>query len=332
VIASLAAAFGWAVDASGPAFWTVGNAAEFLKGTSDGIFVSLEGVLSPGPALANRLTAAPAQIWSVAEAADGTIWAGTGGDGRLLRLRGSQPEETAFDANEANIFAVAVQDNRTYAASSPDGRVYVIEGSSPARVFFDPEEKYIWALAVDAGGRLWVGAGNPAVIYRVEPGGASRAIYKPPAAHVVALARDGQGRVLAGTESPGRLYRIGADDRAFALLDSGLTELRAVTVAPDGTVYAAALTRGDDAPAASGEQAAVVASVATVSAAPRLVTELGTARGSASLERRPHRRRAAPAHRRWRAARPPCASGRGRPRRGGRGAGGCRGARACCRR
>jgi hypothetical protein len=35
--------------ASGPMFWTVASPAEFLKGTSDGIFVSLEGVLSPGP-------------------------------------------------------------------------------------------------------------------------------------------------------------------------------------------------------------------------------------------------------------------------------------------
>ena len=35
--------------------------------------------------------------------------------------------------------------------------------------------------------------------------------------------------MLAGTESPGRLYRFDADDRPFVLLDSGLTELRAVS-------------------------------------------------------------------------------------------------------
>jgi hypothetical protein len=73
-------------------------------------------VLSPGPAFASRLTSTPAQIWSIAESGDGTLWAGTGGDGRLLRLRGSQPEETAFDADEPNIFAVATSGNRTYAA------------------------------------------------------------------------------------------------------------------------------------------------------------------------------------------------------------------------
>src|SRR5690349_4268930 len=152
--------------ASGPMFWTVASPAEFLKGTSDGVFISLQGVLSPGPAFANRLTSTPAQVWSAVESTDGTVWAGTGADGRLLRLRAGQPEATAFDAEEPNIFAVAAAGNRVYAASSPDGRVYVLEGNSPARPFFDPEEKYIWALVVDAGGRLWVGAGNPAVIYR----------------------------------------------------------------------------------------------------------------------------------------------------------------------
>lgn len=248
-------------------FWTVASPAEFLKGTSDGVFVSLEGVLSPGPALANRLSSTPSQIWSIAEAADGTLWAGTGGDGRVLRIRPGQKEETVFDAPEANIFAVAVSGNRVYAASSPDGRVYVIDGTAPARPLFDPAEKYIWALAVDGNGRLWVGAGNPAVIYRVDANGTGTPLYKPSAGHVVTLVRDAQGRMLAGTESPGRLYRIGADDRPFALLDSGLPEVRAIASTQEGVTYAAAVTRGDDS-STPADLPAVVTSIATIAVQP----------------------------------------------------------------
>ena len=250
------------LSASGPSFWTMATNAEFLRGTSDGVFVSSSGTLSPAPGLANRLTATPAQIWSVAEAADGTIWAGTGGDGRVLRVRPGQAEETAFDSTESHIFAVAQSGSRVYAASSPDGRVYVIDGTAAARPFFDPEEKYIWALAVDGNGRLWVGAGNPAVIYRVNADGAGTALYRPPAGHVVALVRDNEGRMLAGTESPGRLYRFGTDDRPFALLDSGLPEMRAVAVAADGVIYAAAISKADDA----GATESAVPSVAAISA------------------------------------------------------------------
>lgn len=262
------AAAGAVLASSGPSFWTIATSAEFLRGTSDGVFVSAEGVLRPGPPLANRLTSTPAQVWSIAEGADGTLWAGTGGDGKLLRMRAGQQEEVAFDADEANIFAVAVSGNRTYAASSPDGRVYVIEGSSPAKPFFDPQEKYIWALAVDATGRLWVGAGNPAVIYRVDANGNGQAVYKPPAGHVVSLARDSQNRILAGTESPGRVYRIGSDDRPFAMLDSGLTEVRALTTGADGATFAAAMTRGDDSSSGSAETPALVATVTPPAATP----------------------------------------------------------------
>jgi hypothetical protein len=172
------------------------------------------------------------------------------------------------------VFAVAVSGNRVYAATSPDGRVYVIEGNTPARPFFDPDEKYIWALTVDASGRLWVGAGSPAVIYRVEPSGEGRALYRPPSAHVTVLARDSQGRVLAGTESPGRLYRFGGDDKPFAILDTAMTELGA-----DGAIYAAALNRGDDS-ASSADAASAAISLATPAATPTPTASPSTTRRS----------------------------------------------------
>lgn len=253
---SLAAA---GLDASGPSFWVIGTTAALLKGTSDGVLIDRNGTISAGPRLTNLLTSAPAQIWSLVAGGGDTLWAGTGGDGRVIRIRPGQREETVFDAEENNVFALAVSGTRVYAATGPDGRVYVIEANGTARPFFDPEEKYIWALAVDSAGRLWVGAGNPAVIYRVDANGTGQAIYRPPAAHVVALARDASGRMLAGTESPGRLYRFDANDRPFVLLDSGLTELRAIAFGAGGVIYAAALNRGDDTASGGVELSSVAA-------------------------------------------------------------------------
>jgi hypothetical protein len=257
------------LSASGSMFWTVASPADLLRGTSNGVYVGLDGAVTAGPQLVNRLRSTPAQIWSLAAGADGTWWAGTGGDGKVLRLRAGQPEETAFDSEETNVFALAVSGTRVYAATGPDGKVYVIDGAATPRVFFDPSEKYIWALAVDAVGRLWVGAGNPAVIYRVDADGTSHVVYHPPAAHVVCLVRDGQGRMLAGTESPGRLYRFDANDKPFVLLDSGQTELRAAAVASDGTIYAAAVSKGDDSSSSSGETTSIaLAGSSTSTSAP----------------------------------------------------------------
>lgn len=254
-VAAVCAAAPVIMAASGPTFWTVAAPADFIKGTSDGVYVSLNGALTPGPQLTNRLTAAPAQVWSLAENTDGVLFAGTGGDGRVLRIRATGAEDTLFDADETNVFAVAVSGTKVYAATGPDGRVYVIDGTTPAKPFFDPEEKYIWALAVDGAGRLWVGAGSPGVIYRVDAAGKSQVVYKPPVGHVVSLFKDSTGRMWAGTESPGRLYRFDANDKPFVALDAGTAEVRGLAQDSSGVIFAAAVGKGDD--ASSGETTAV---------------------------------------------------------------------------
>ena len=106
---------------SGPTFWTVATAAEFLRGTSDGVYVSLNGVVSAGPQLSNRLTTTPPQIWSLAEAPDGTLWAGTGGDGRVIRLRAGPAGAERLRRRGDQRLRDRRRGTRVYAATSPDG-------------------------------------------------------------------------------------------------------------------------------------------------------------------------------------------------------------------
>lgn len=242
-----------ALSASGPVTWTTATQAEFLKGQAVGVSVDEIGRVIAAPAVSVVHDAASPQIWSLATGPADSWIAGTGGDGRVIRSRAGQIA-TLLDTAEANIYAVATApDGRVFAASGPDGKVYRIDANGTSSVLFDPAEKYIWALVLDRTGRLWVGAGSPAVIYRIDADGSNKVIYKPSAAHVVSLAMDPTGRVIAGTEGPGRVYRFEANDRPVALFDSGLAEIRALTTAADGTVYAAALAA--DGAAAEGTNA-----------------------------------------------------------------------------
>jgi hypothetical protein len=283
-ICALAAAAAMALEASGPAFWTIGTTAELLKGTSEGVLIDRNGAITAGPVLTNRLTSTPAQIWSLAAAADGTLWAGTGGDGRVIRIRPNQAEDTAFDAEENNVFAIASAGSRVYAATGPDGKVYVLDGTAAPRVFFDPIEKYIWALAVDSANRLWVGAGNPAVVYRVSADGTNQVVYRPPAAHVVSLGRDSTGRMLAGTESPGRLYRFEAGDRPFVMLDPNQAELRAIATGASGAIFAAAVSKGDE-PAPGGEVSSIAVALGPPAQPPNVppIPSIGPSSGRRSV-------------------------------------------------
>jgi hypothetical protein len=49
------------LSASGPSFWTMATNAEFLRGTSDGVFVSSSGALSPAPPSGRRSISANGQ-------------------------------------------------------------------------------------------------------------------------------------------------------------------------------------------------------------------------------------------------------------------------------
>ncbi|NQW03642.1 MAG: hypothetical protein HQ485_06405 [Acidobacteria bacterium] len=251
---------GMLLSADGPIFWTVASQAEFLKGTPEGVSIDAAGRLIVGPQTTAVADLAAPQAWSLVRAADGTWYAGTGGDGRVVRGRGDQVE-TLLDVEPSAIHALALSGGRVFAASSPQGRVHVIEPDGTSRVFFDPEEPFIWALETDQQGRLWVGAGHPAVIYRVDPDGTSHAVYRPNARHVVSLGMDNTGRMFAGTETPARLYRFDDTDRPFAVFEPGLTELRAIRPAPDGAVYVAALTTGGTADSESSVTGSVTITV-----------------------------------------------------------------------
>jgi hypothetical protein len=245
VFAALVAAATFGVTASGPAFWVVASQSDFLRGTPTGVSIDAVGRLVIAPMTTALTDLAAPQAWSLVRTDDGTWYAGTGGDGRVVRGRGTQID-TVLDVEPTGVHALAVMNGRVFAASSPEGRVHVIEPDGSTRVFFDPAEPYIWALAADRQGRLWVGAGHPAVIYRVEANGSSSVVYRPTARHVVSLAMDSTGRMFAGTDTPARLYRFDDADRPFVVVEPGQTELRSIRATSDGSLFVAALTAGDE--------------------------------------------------------------------------------------
>jgi hypothetical protein len=253
------------VTAAGPVFWTVASQADFLKGKPTGVSIDAAGRLIVAPMTSVVTDLAAPQAWSLVRSTDGTWYAGTGGDGRVVRGRGAQVD-TILDVEPSGVHAIALLNGRVFAASSPDGRVHVIEPDGSSRVFFDPAEPYIWALAADRQGRLWVGAGHPAVIYRVDAAGTSSVVYRPTARHVVSLGTDSTGRIFAGTDTPARLYRFDDADRPFVVFEPGQTEMRTIRPAADGSLYVATLSAGGDAAADSSVTGSVTITVGSTTA------------------------------------------------------------------
>ena len=221
--------------------WEMNTYQDFIKGRFSGVSLDRDGRLTLAPKLETVFSSGQPAVWTAVQAADGSIYLGTGHRGRVYKIDPSGANALVWTSDQPEVFAIALDSSGTlYAASSPDGKVYRIENGKAAE-FFAPKAKYIWSLAFSRNGDLLVGTGEPGNVYRVDKSGKSELFYETGQAHVTAMALDKNDNVLAGTEPNGILYRIGGKDRAFVLYDANLPEIRSIVPMPDGTIYAAAL-------------------------------------------------------------------------------------------
>lgn len=251
--------------------WEMNGYADFLRGRLGGLSITAEGRLVLAPVVDTIHTSDQPEIWSIARAANGTLYLGTGDQGRVYSIDPQGRSTLLWTAGEPEVFAVAA-DNRgiVYAGTSPNGKVYRIENGR-ATEYFDPKSPYIWGLALAANGDLFVATGDQGRVFRVTGAGRGEVYYDTGQAHVTALAMDAQGRLLAGSEPNGILYRITGPQRAFVLYDSGLPEIRSIVPAADGTIYAAALGGGVSRLATAAYTAATTPSTSQV---PRVQTTI----------------------------------------------------------
>lgn len=227
--------------ASSTTTWEMNTFQDFIRGRLQGLSLNRDGRLMLAPKLEMVFSSDQAVIWSIVQASDGTLYAGTGHRGRVFQVDRSGKGTLLWTAEQPEVFALALDPNGVlYAATSPDGRVYRIQNGKAAE-FFAPKTKYIWSLAFGKDGALYVGTGDQGKIFRVDAAGKGQVYYDTGQSHVTGLALDLQERLLAGTEPNGILYRISAKDKAFVLYDANLPEIRSIVAAPDGRIYAAAL-------------------------------------------------------------------------------------------
>jgi hypothetical protein len=223
------------------ATWEMTGYQDFLRGRINGLSLTRDGRLMLGSKLDTLFDSGQPQIWSIANAPDGSLYMGTGHRGRLYKLDAAGKSSLVWTSDQSEIFAVAVDSKGVvYAGTSPDGSVYRIENGK-AIEYFSPGARYIWALKAAADGSLFVGTGDQGRIFRVTAAGVGAIYYETGQSHVTCLELDSKGALLAGSEPNGILYRITAANKAFVLYAANLPEIRAIVPMPEGNLYVAAL-------------------------------------------------------------------------------------------
>lgn len=182
-------------------------------------------------------------VWALARDSHGTLYLGTGNDGRVYKVTAKGDTSLFFDAPELEVYALAVdQRDRLYAATSPNGKVYRINNDGSNAIFFDPDETYIWDILIDATGDLLVATGSKAKLFRVKPDGSKVLIFTSEAEHLRCLSKDQGNRIYFASSGPGLIYRLLPGDRPFVLYDPSVEEVHDITIASDGMLFAAVFT------------------------------------------------------------------------------------------
>ena len=143
------------LPAAGTRSWELSRYGDFLAGTFQNVALDREGNLRVAPSLDTVHESEQAVLWSIARAADGTVYFGTGHQGAVFKVSPDGKGEQLWKAPEIEVFALAIgPDGYLYAGTSPEGKVYKVSSGGESEVFFDPGEKYIWSLLFDSQGQL----------------------------------------------------------------------------------------------------------------------------------------------------------------------------------
>jgi hypothetical protein len=259
-----------------PIVWEINSRADLLKGESRGVSITDSGVLTLAPALTQLFNTDQAYVWSSAIDSAGNVYLGTGHDGKLFRVGRDGKGSLLYKAPELDVTAIAIAgDGSVFAATSPDGKVYRVTADGKAEVYFDPADKYIWALALMNDGSLAVGTGDNGKLYRVRSASAkpeNALLVSTNQTHVLSLAVTRQGDLIAGTDPGGLILRISSDGKAFGLYDAPLREIHSLATAPDGSIYALALSDAASTTRATGQSSGTTTTDPTAAATTTITT------------------------------------------------------------
>src|SRR4051812_3786150 len=155
--------------ASTPVYYELGERADIEKGNAVGVSIADNGTLALAPSFEAIYDTQQTYVWSSVADAKGTVYLGTGHEGRIYAVPpGGGAGKLLVDTEELDVTALAIDpaSGALFAATSPDGKIYRITPDGKSTVYFDPVDKYVWSLAF-RDGVLYAGTGEKGIIYRI---------------------------------------------------------------------------------------------------------------------------------------------------------------------
>jgi sugar lactone lactonase YvrE len=224
--------------------WTQANEADFKTGKFHDVVATNLGDLKLSRAVHKLLEEDPkvGAVYALAEAKDGTVYAGTGPQGVLLKLKDDKVTSVAELGDGVNISSLLVdsEGGLLIGTSGTKGEVLRIDqpGEKPHSIFDSDGVQYIWAMKQTADGSLYIATGPNGELFELKPDGTKSTILKTDDNNFTCLATDGKDLLYVGSDPNGLVYRVNRKTReSFVLYNAVETEIGALAVDGKGNLY-----------------------------------------------------------------------------------------------
>ena len=232
------------VFAAGPSRWTHSSEADFKKGTFDSVVATNLGDLKLSRAVKVLLEQDPrvSTVYALAEGPDGTIYAGTGPKGIILKVTGEKVG-TLATLDDENIFSLLVDRNGRLLAGTGGERGRILRvnpADGKSEEFFAAEGvQYVWQIRQTADGTIYAATGPNGQIHEIKPDGTRAILFDGDESNILSLISDGQDTLYAGTDPNGLVYRIDRKTKeVFVLYDAPESEISTLALDAKGNLYA----------------------------------------------------------------------------------------------
>lgn len=219
---------------------------EFGTGKLTGLAVMGSGELHATQTVAPLASSNETYLWSLVADSRGTLFAGTGNTGSILKCspNGTLQTLTKLPAIAVHALLLSKQGDLIAGTGAP-GALYRVSPEGASTLLGKVVEKYITAVSEDTQARIYVGTGSSGTLYRLLPKGKLEEWVHTGSDFITALACDSQDNLYVAGGNEGVLYRITPDGKSRVLYSTKEGTITALAVDGHGTAYIGTAPRGN---------------------------------------------------------------------------------------
>lgn len=237
------------VSATREKIWELAGHSELARGELQQTLLSSRGEITQGLGLEKIDLEAVGLVWSVLRHPDGTIYLGTGYDGKIFRLKGNKAHliatidavvvtDMVFDKN-GSLLVSGLPNPTIWKIPSPSTISPAKPAKASAFVTLDEKEQ-IWTIAMDSQhNKLYVGTGPEGTIWTVGADRKPHLYLKTEQQHILDIYAPGDDSIYVGTAPDAQLLKVTGPGKSFAIADFEGTEVKSIDRLNDGNLVVA---------------------------------------------------------------------------------------------